>query len=155
GGFELPAPPLQAGQRVDWPDLLRFVEALMSLVRNRRDRMERRLRKCLALASLARSAHFEKITGPGLKECLDILTASPDAQVAPARRTMAEPSWIGRILFRQALALFARKDQGPNRGAPVGNRLALLRAACRFALGRGAVPRLHGWLPETTFERVE
>src|SRR5262249_28056327 len=34
-------------------------------------------------------------------------------------------------------------------------RGALLAAACRFALGTGAIPRMHGWLPETTFERIE
>jgi lysine-N-methylase len=65
------------------------------------------------------------------------------------------PSWIGRILFRQALALYSRKDQGPNRGRAVGHRLALFAAALRFVRGSGSVPRLHGWLPETTFEQVE
>src|SRR5207302_635344 len=45
----LPPPPLQAGQAVAWPDLLRFVQALTALVRDSRTPLEHRLRKCLAL----------------------------------------------------------------------------------------------------------
>ena len=65
------------------------------------------------------------------------------------------PGWIGRILFRQAAALFTRKDHGPNRGLAARGRLALMGAAYRFARGKGPIPRMHRGLPETTFEEVE
>ena len=58
-------------------------------------------------------------------------------------------------MFRQAVALYTRKDHGPNRGLAGQGRVALLWAALRFARGEGAVPRMHKWLPETTFAEVE
>jgi lysine-N-methylase len=58
-------------------------------------------------------------------------------------------------LFRQILARYARKDQGRDRGPAVQGRVALFHTACRFAWGGGKVPRVHGLLPETTFERLE
>src|SRR4051812_39491563 len=60
----LTAPPLlQAGQRVDWPDLLRVVQTLLNFLRNRRDPMELRLRKCLALVAEMRKVRLDGIQG--------------------------------------------------------------------------------------------
>jgi lysine-N-methylase len=56
---------------------------------------------------------------------------------------------------RQAVALFTRKDHGPNRGLASRGRLALLDAAWRFTRARGPIPQLHGKLPEVSFEEVE
>lgn len=150
----LPPPPLQAGQRLPWPDLLPFTQMLLSLVRNRRDRMERRMRKCLALAALCRKARFDKLQGSRLGEFLNVVCAGLEGDVPAEPASLPPPTWIGRVLFRQALALYARKDHGPHQSR-VHGRLALLRAAWRFATGRGQVPRVHGWLPETTFDRAE
>jgi lysine-N-methylase len=148
-------PPLQRRQRVDWPDLFRFVQALLDLVQNRQDRVERRLRKCLALSKLCRQARFDEVKGARLVEFLQVISESLDAEVASDPANVPPPTWVGRILFRQALAIFTRKDHGPNRRL-ISGRWALLRAAWRFAVGKGVVPRLHGWLPpDLTFERVE
>jgi lysine-N-methylase len=149
---KVPAPPLQGGQRVTWPDVARFIQALVKLLRERDDPFERRMRKCLALAKLCRQARFDKVTGDRLSEFLALVRSglAPDATAG-----LPPPSWIGRILFRQALALYLRKDHGPERGPATRGRLALLGAAYRFAQGRGAVPAIHRALPETTFEQVE
>jgi lysine-N-methylase len=141
--------------RLDWPDLLRFVQALLILLRDRKDRVERRLRKCLALAELCRQARFDKVKGGQLTEFLGLMTATLDTEVPADPATLPAPSWIGRILFRQAAAIYTRKDHGPSRGPVMRTRLGLLHAATRFALGKGPVPRLHAWLPETTFEQLE
>jgi lysine-N-methylase len=154
-GFELPPPALQPGHRVSWPDLLAIVQVLLDILRDRRSRMERRLRRCLALGRMLRQAKLDKIEGARLNELLNLLRHGIDAEVPKDPASVPPPSWAGRVLFRQALALFSRKDQGPNRGAATGSRLALLRAALQFARGRGPVPRLHGWLPEATFEQME
>jgi lysine-N-methylase len=70
--------------------------------------------------------------------------------------TLPAPGWVGRLLFRQAVALFTRKDHGPNQGLAMGRgRGALLAAAWRFLRARGPVPRMHRAIPETTFEQVE
>jgi len=139
---------------VDWPDLLRFVTVISRLLRNAADRMERRLRKCLALGQLCRQANFDAVTGARLEEFLDLVSAGLDGDV-PDAATLDRPGWTGRLLFRQALAVYARTDRGPNRGPATFGKLSLLRAAWRYARGRGTVPRLHAWSPETTFEKAE
>jgi lysine-N-methylase len=154
-GTLLPPPPLQGGQRVEWPELLRFVQALLVLLRNKRDRVERRLRKCLALAEFCRQARWDKVAGTDLIEMMEVVVAELDKKVPADPQEVPPPSWVGRVLFRQAVALFTRKDHGPNRGVVRHGRLGLLAAACRFAWGRGPVPAMHGWLPQTTFEAIE
>ncbi len=148
-------PVLQGRTRIDWPDLFRFVTALLGLVRDQKDRLERRLRKCLALAELCRQADFDEVKGSRLGEFLQIVTSSLDETVPADPGTVPPPGWVGRILFRQAVAVFTRKDQGPDRGVARHGRLALLAAAWRFARGKGDVPRLHEKMPHTTFEQVE
>jgi lysine-N-methylase len=155
GDQVLPPPPLQPGQLVGWPDLLRFQQAVLALLRDRRDRVERRLRKCLALANLCRQARFEQVTGGKLAEFLDVLRGSLDDDVPANPEDVPPPTWVGRVLFRQLLAVYARKDRGNHKGAVTRNRLTLLRAAWRFARGRGPVPRLNGLLPATTFAQIE
>jgi lysine-N-methylase len=148
-------PRLQTGQRVDWPDLLRIADVLLQILRNRRDPMERRLRKCLFLAAEMRKAHLEQIKGGRLGELLGLLRLEVDSETPANLMSLPRPGWVGRTLFRQTLALFTRKDHGPNRGPAARNRFTLFQTALRFARGRGRVPRLHRGLPETTFEEVE
>jgi lysine-N-methylase len=154
GSLTLP-PPLQPGQRVDWPDVLRCVDALLALLLNRRDPVERRLRKCLALAAEMRRARLEGVGGERLGELLGLLRAAVDADTPANLMTLPPPGWVGRILFRQAVALFTRKDHGPSQGLAGRGRTALLAAALRFARGRGPVPRLHRLIPARTFAQVE
>jgi lysine-N-methylase len=155
GNRELPPPRLQGRQRVAWPELLRLTRALSKLLHNPNDRMERRLRKCLALANLCREAKVHALQGKRLDEFLDLLLASLDEEVPANPATLPRPNWVGRMLFRQAVAVFTRKDHGPNRGIARQGRVALLGAAWRFARGQGPVPRLHKLVPETTFEQIE
>jgi lysine-N-methylase len=155
-GTLIPPPPLQAGQHADWPDVLRFVQALLVVLKNRRDRMERRLRKSLALVELCREARVYKLKGVQLTEVLEVLVSTLDRDVPVDPETLPPPSWVGRVLFRLATAYYTRKDHGPNRGIVRHGRVGLLFAASRFAVGRGAVPAMHGWLPENSaFEEAE
>ena len=148
-------PKLQGRQRVDWSDLARINLAVLAILRDRESRMERRLRKCLALADLCRQVHFHHIAGKRLGEFLNILCKSIDSEVPVDPATLSPPNWVGRILFRQAAALFTRKDHGPDRGIVRHGRAALIMAAWRFAVGKGPVPRMHNRMPETTFEQIE
>jgi lysine-N-methylase len=155
-GSLTPPPPLQAGQRVGWPEVMRCVDTLMAMLRNRRDPLERRLRKCLAVAAEMRRARLDGIDGAKMGELLDLLRQAADADTPPNLMTLPRPGWVGRLLFRQAVALFTRKDHGPNRGLAMRRgRGALLASAWRFTRGHGAVPRMHRAIPETTFEQVE
>jgi lysine-N-methylase len=154
-GTLLPPPFLQGSQRVAWPEVLRIRDLLVDLLRNRRDPMERRWRKCLALAAESRQARLDRLTAPQLEELLKIIRRKVEADTPANLMTVAKPGWMGRILFRQAVALYTRKDHGPNRGLAGQGRIALLWAAARFGSGQGSVPRMHKWLPETTFAEVE
>jgi lysine-N-methylase len=148
-------PRLQGRQRVPWPDLFRFVRSLQTILGNRNDRIERRLRKCLALANVCRQARFDAVQGSRLTEFLEVIMCGLDADVPIDPAKVPAPGWVGRILFRQSLALFTRKDYGPNKGEARRSRAALLAAAWRFALGDGPVPRLHNYIPRTTFAAIE
>ncbi len=154
-GSLTPPPRLAPGQTVRWPDVHRIVDALLKLLRNRSQPLERRLRKCLALGEQLRQANLKQITDARLGDLLDVLRRSADALTPDNLMKVPRPGWVGRLLFRQAAALFTRKDHGPNRGEARHGVLARLRAAWRFTRGTGPVPRMHGGLPETTFEEVE
>lgn len=147
-------PPLQRDQSLSWADLFRFVQTLETILRDRGQRIEYRLRKCLALAKLCRQARFDKLKGGRLRDFLDMVSAGLDDEVPADPHSLPPPGGVGRVLFRQALAVYVRKNQGPYRSV-VRTRLGFVRAALRFALGKGRVPRLHGLLPETTFARAE
>jgi len=154
-GRTIAPPALQTGQCADWPDLFRFTEILSSILSNRKDRLERRWRKCLALAALCRQAKFDEIKGQRLKEFLELVTSGLDAEVPADPSALTAPTWVGRVLFRQALAVLVRKDVGAQRGSATQSRFALLAAAWRFARGRGLVPRVHALLPQITFDELE
>ncbi len=154
-GDSAPPPPLQAGQVVPWPDVVRLVEALVEIVEDRRDRLERRLRKCLALAHVCRRARFENVSGGRLSEFLKLVGAGLDGEVPRDAAELPPPGWIGRVLFRTLLAIFARKDRGLNRGPAVCSRLGRIYSGWRFVRGRGRVPAVNQFLPETTFEEVD
>jgi lysine-N-methylase len=148
-------PLLQRGQRVSWPDLLKFVQTLVQIMREPEDRVERRLRKIVALAEVCRQARFDQVTGSRLGEFLHMVRISLEEEVPVDPATVRPPSWIGQLLFRQAAALFSRRDRGPDKGEAQRNRLTLMLAAWRFARGDGPVPRLHAKMADTTFAEIE
>jgi lysine-N-methylase len=150
-----PPPPLQPGQQVPWSDLVRFVQVLVEMVQDRSDRLERRLRKCLALASLCRQARFDKLTGDRLTEFLGFVRIGIDSEVPRSAAELPPPGWLGRVMFRTLLAVFARKDQGQYRGPATQSAWRRVLAGWRFVRGKGRVPRVNTLLAETTFEEVE
>lgn len=144
-------PRLQPGQSVEWPDLLRIVQTLLDVLRDRREPFELRLRKCLTLAGQMRACKLEAVRDQRLGELLSLLRTSATYETPTNPQTLPPPGGVGRVLFRQAAALFLRKDHGPNKGEPQRQgRMALLRAAWTFARGKGHVPRINGLMPATT-----
>lgn len=154
-GTLTPPPRLHGSVTVDWPDLLRIVQTLLDILRHRTDPLERRLRKCLALAAEMRKADLRHVSGSQLGELLKVLRGTVDATTTPNLMTLPPPGWVGKVLFRQAVALFTRKDNGPSRGPDGRGFAARFAAAVHFARGVGRVPRMHVALPVTTFEEVE
>lgn len=151
----IPVPMLQRAQTVPWSDIVILLSTFTKVVVDERRPLEWRLRKCLAIVDLCRESVFDKITGGRLKEFLSVIGEGVNPDVPARPEAVAEPGWVGRVLFRNLVALYARKDSGRYRGVSRRGRLALLWAAWKFATGRGRVPRVHARIPETTFERVE
>ena len=154
-GRPLPPPLLQAGQPTTWGDLLRFLQAILLLMRQPGERLERRWRRCLALAALCRQARFDEVRGGRLDEFLEVVSASLDADVPTDRAAVPAPGWVGRMFFRQILAILARRDRGDLRGPATRSRWQRFSAGWRFARGTGPVPLVNALLPQTTFEQVE
>jgi lysine-N-methylase len=154
-GRQVPTPQLQRGQPIAWTDLLRFVHVLSGLLGDPGQPLERRWRKCLALVAQCRRARFDTVTGGRLTEFLQVVTSALDTEVQSDASRLPPPGWVGRMFFRQMLAIFARRDWGDLRGPDATTRWRRFRAGWRFARGTGRVPRVNALLPETSFERVE
>jgi lysine-N-methylase len=154
-GRELPAPMLQRAQTVPWSDISILIRGFREIVVDERRPLEWRLRKCLAVIALGRESRFDKITGDRLKEFLDVIGDGVNPEVPAHPEAVPPPGWLGRMLFRQSIAIYARKDSGRHRGIARKGRIALIWAAWKFARGSGRVPKVHGLLPDVTFEQVE
>lgn len=152
---DAPPPDLQPGQSVPWPDLLRFVQAIQTILADRNGTLEHRLRRVIALASLCRKSRFDAVRGSRLKEFLELVSAALDDDVVEKPETVAPPGWIGRMVFRQVVAVYSRKDWGLNAGVAKTSRWTRIVSAWRFARGKGRVPKLHAMIPNTTFQAPE
>ncbi|MFO0935885.1 MAG: YkgJ family cysteine cluster protein [Gemmataceae bacterium] len=151
-----PPPPLQAGQVTTWPDLFRFTAAVSGLL-SAAAPIERKLRTVLAFVALMRKSQFEKVTGHRLGEFLEVVSQAILEDVPESPESIARPGWVGRSLFRQVAAVFTRKDLGLGHGNLVEKgALGRMLAAWRFAVGRGDVPQVHGFIPPgSRFEAAE
>ena len=150
-----PIPELKPNQASNWPDLLRFANCLAGIMADDSTPVDHRLRKILAVADLCRQSRFEAVSGKRLTEFLSVITRAVAEDVPTDPTAVPPPGWLGRILFRQTVALYARRDQGRDAGPDVRTRLGRLRSAWRFARGSGPVPRLHARIPAATFAAAE
>jgi lysine-N-methylase len=155
GVTTVPPPELKPGQSVAWPDLLRFVAAIDDRLADTSTPLERRLRQVIALADLCKKSKFDSLSGSRLREFLQIVSTAQAEDVPADPVAVPRPGWVGRTVFRQTVALYARKDNGPHSGVAARGRWTRVKSAFRFAVGRGAVPKLHGLIPDTTFAAAE
>jgi lysine-N-methylase len=153
-----PPPPLQGSQRVDWSDLARIISAISRLLADPADPVERRWRKVLFLAATLRKARLDgggnpqkAVTGARLGELLEILSAAAGDEIPAAPEELPPPGWVGRMVFRQLVALYSRKDTGLDRGSAQASVPGRLMSAVRFARGKGIVPRIHAAISSGTF----
>jgi lysine-N-methylase len=150
-----PPPVLQAGQQLSWPDLCRVVQVLVDIVQDRNDRLERRLRKCLAVARVCSEKPIVGLRGSQLSKYLQAVRTAVDSDVPRAAMDVPPPERIGGLGFRVVLAIFARRDRDVYQASNVRRRLGRVIAGWRFARGRGRVPQVNEFLPETRFEEIE
>ena len=151
-----PPPLLQAGQQLSWPDVCRVVQVLVEIVQDRGDRLERRLRKCLAVAQVCGQTRFDDLRGSRLSKYLQAVRNAVETEVPREAVDLPPPGLLlGGVLFRALLAIFARRDRDMYRASDVRRRLGRVLDGLRFVRGRGLVPRVNEFLPETRFEEIE
>ncbi len=148
------APPLQGKEQLSWGDLDCFIRALRRIIGTQTEPVEWRLRKCLLFCNLCQGIDFSAMSGEKLKDFLFLMVDHISPEIPPAEQVPA-PGWIGRLLFRQLSAFYGRKDTGVHRGISRYGRLALVWAAWKVARGKGRIPRLHAWMPYTTYQDAE
>jgi lysine-N-methylase len=147
-------PRFSTDQDLDWPALIGLVDHFLTFLRDRADPVELRWRKCLALADLLRQTPLQQLSSGDRDSTLARLVSAA-AETKRDPRLVSPPDATGRVILRMLASLYTRKDHGPNRGLVSQGRGALVGAVLRFARGTGAVPRMHAWMPETTFEQAE
>ncbi len=149
-------PLLQAGQQLSWPDLIRLVQVFLKIVQDRGDRLERRLRKCLAIARICGQGKLDALKGDQLSKFVQAVRTAVESDVPRAPEDVPPPDrLLGKVLFRVLLPIFARRDRNVYRAKSLRRGLGRVLDGCRFARGRGRVPRINDFLPETSFEEVE
>jgi lysine-N-methylase len=132
------------------------VQVLVEIVEDRRDRLERRLRKCLALAHVGRQTQFDSLQGARLSKYLQAVRNAVELEVPREPANLQEPDRVlGGMAFRALLAIYARRDRDRGRASGIWNRLGRVRDGWRFVRGRGRVPRVNEFLPETRFPELE
>lgn len=155
-------PPLQGSQAVPWGDVFRIITAVSKLLADADDTVERRWRKVLFLVSTLRKAKFDgggdpkkAVTGGRLSELLHVLSVAAEDEVPASPNEVPPPGWVGRMVFRPLVALYARKDSGTDRGSAQATAAGRLLSAIRFARGKGQVPQVHAAMPLATFDDAE
>jgi lysine-N-methylase len=155
GAEGAPPPPLHGSQVVPWADVGRIAAAVSRMLADSADPFERRWRKVLFLVGMLRKATFDgggdkkkAVTGDRLSEMLKVLGDAADDEEPPSAQDVAKPGWAGRTVFRQLVAVYARKDHGAEKGPALSGPVSRFWSAVRFASGRGRVPKLHAALPD-------
>ena len=152
---KIPPPRLSANVRVDWNDFHRFVNALdRTLAEPGVDLLTRMLR-ALFWVRLVGQSKFDLLKGGRLEEYLGIVNEAARNAIAEMPDEPLPPSRAGRLQFRLLAAQYSRVDTFEKSARGLGGRVRLLRAALRFARGRGNVPPLHPGFREVPFERLE
>ena len=107
------------------------------------------------LASAARRS-WENLQGHKVTKYLQAVRDAMDAEVPREAADLPPPDRLfGGVLFRALLAIFAGRDRDVYRASGIRRRLGRVLAGWRFVRGRGPVPRVNEFLPETSFEEIE
>ncbi len=147
-------PEISPGQRVDWADFGRFIDALETILTPNDAPITVRLLRALHWIELVDKARFNSVRGARLGELLEILCEAAHAET-PHEPQVVEPSKLAQMQFRLLAAQYARKDTAVELVSGWRNRWKLLRAAIRVAVGKGRVPPLQECFRDVSFSVLE
>ncbi|GBD35514.1 hypothetical protein HRbin36_00626 [bacterium HR36] len=147
--------PIGQGDWLPWSDIFIFAEELLRILQMPTLPLVGRWLRILSIARVCWEARFDKVRGSRLREFLQLVCDAAESESAALTQRLGPPSWVGRVLFRNFLAICLRKDQGVRRGLASENRIRLLWAMWRMLRGRGKLPPLQKGLPEVTFADLE
>jgi lysine-N-methylase len=108
------------------------------------------------VARVGGQTQFDSLQGDRLTKYLQAVRNAMETEVPREAVDVPAPDrLLGGIMFRVLLAIFARRDRDVYRASGIRRRLGRVLAGWRFLKGRGPVPRVNEFLPETSFEAVE
>lgn len=155
GHERTPPPALSNRERVDWPDLLRIIDAIDATLAPADVPITVKLQSSLFWLNLVEQSRFDKLSGARLTEFLDIIRQAADEEMSLSTPHSPLPTPIGRVQFRLLTAQYARKDTAADFSSGWRGRWKLFRAATKFARGTGNVPVLQPIFREVPFESLE
>lgn len=155
GGERIGPPALSSSARVEWADFQRFVEALDGTLAQPDLPLVVRLLQAVFWVRLVNQSRFEAIQGKRLEEYLQIVTDAARNEVTNGGDPPKVPSRAGRLQFRMLAAQYARVDTFEKSARGLRARFRLLKAALRFARGRGEAPPLHPGFRAIRFDQLE
>ena len=155
-GAEKSLPPLlTARDRVEWPDLLAFNEALDHTLADPTVPVVVRIVRAVTWTTLVGQSAFEKIRGPRIRELIALLMEAARVDTPKLPERISEPSSLGRLYFRTLVAQYARRDTVADLSAGFWGRWRLLRAILKFSRGTGDVPPLQSIFKPVSFTSLE
>ncbi len=155
GASGMPAPALNASDRLDWPDFHRFVDALDTTLALPGVSLVDRVLQAYAWTSLVGQSTFAKLRGNRIRDFLELIQDAARAEASSLRDQSTEVTPVGRLYFRLLTAQYARKDTAADLASGWMGRWRLLRAVWKFSRGEGEVPPLQDVFRPVPFSAVE
>lgn len=148
-------PPIKPGERPSWPRARRVLDCFQGLLTDPRYPPIRRLVHALTVCRWLQQARTRRLEDAALGELLAVLAAAAPDESREWFSHRRPPGRSAQLLFRQTAAEWVRLYPGMPLVPRWSQRWELLKAAWRFVLGRGMLPRLLPGLPPARFEQLE
>jgi lysine-N-methylase len=150
-----PAPEISPGQRPDWPDFRRFVEALDTTLSGSDASITVRLLRALFWINLVSEARFDAVKGSRLTDFLSLIREAAAGELTDETIETKEPTGLAKTQFRLLTGQYGRRDTVVDLETGWRGHWQRLRYGVRFARGRGLTPRVQDCFTEVPFESLE